>query len=106
MGLDEKIAVTGTSDPRQDASEPFSAAWWQNRTAEELRDIIKRGFAGGEAFKGAVAEAERRGREATKRLREAAAIEAVRHKQRMRLVGFGALAVLVLLVSVGWYFPV
>ena len=106
MALDEKVAVTGTSDAKQEAREPFSAAWWQNRTAEELRDIINRGFAGGEAFQGAVAEAERRGREATKRLREAAVIEAARRKKHMRLIGLGALAALVVLVSIGWYYPI
>ena len=105
MALDEQVAVTGISDVPNEPRETFSAAWWQNRTAEELSDIIKRGFAGGEAFQGAVAEAERRGREATQRLREAAAVEAERRKNRMRIVGLAALATLIVLVSIGWYYP-
>ena len=62
MAFDETLAVTITRGAN-DSHEPYSADWWEIRTAEELRDIIKRGFAGGEAFNGAVAETERaRGR--------------------------------------------
>jgi hypothetical protein len=75
-----------------DASEPFSAAWWERRTAEELRDIIKRGFSGGEAFQGAVTETERRARKETSRLRHIAAIEAEQRQKRKRVFIIGSIA--------------
>jgi hypothetical protein len=105
MALDEVIGGTGTADDLGDPRETFTVAWWQNRSAEELKDIIKRGFAGGDAFKGAVAEAERRGREATQRLRQAAAVEAERRQKRMRVIGLVAFAALLVLISAGWLFP-
>jgi len=90
MTLDSTLAAPSphTATP----NEQFSAAWWEMRTAEELRDIIKRGFAGGDAFQGAVAEAERRAREATTRLRQEAAIAAAARKRRWKLIAIGALA--------------
>ena len=105
MTLDEMQAGIAPTAANDGPREPFSAAWWQNRSAEELRDIIKRGFAGGEAFKGAVAEAERRGREATKRLRAEAAIEAEQRKKRMRIIAAAAVAALLVLIAIGWLFP-
>ena len=83
--------------------EPYSAEWWQGRTAAELRDIIKRGFGTGQAFDGAVLESERRAREATRRLRDQ--IEtADRRRGRMRLAGLGAiLAILVAILLYAWF---
>lgn len=85
MAIDDTVAVRA-SRIIDDANEPHSAAWWEQRTAEELRDIIKRGFAGGQAFRNAVAEAERRARIETKRLREVAAIESDRRNKRNRII--------------------
>jgi hypothetical protein len=42
----------------------YPPEWWRNRTSEELRDIINLGFAGGDLFSGAAAEAARRSDEA------------------------------------------
>ena len=74
--------------------EPYSVAWWESRTAEELRDIINRGFAGGEIFKAANAEIERR---------DLAAAEAVARRKRKELIwGVGA-SVLALAVLLGFW---
>ena len=73
-------------------SEIYSVEWWQSRSAEDLRDIIKRGFSGGAEFSGAVAESERRASEAMRRLRDAASVE---RRQRKRLTLYLALAVIV-----------
>ncbi len=40
--------------------------WLRSRTSDELRDLINRGFAGGDLFIAATAEAERRSGEARK----------------------------------------
>jgi hypothetical protein len=104
MTVDQAFAVTtvrGADAPH----EHLSAAWWEARSAEELRDIIKRGFAGGEAFQGAVAEAERRAREATRRLREEAAAAAIIRRKRLKMIAIGALgAVAVSGASAGIWF--
>ena len=102
MTMDTTLADSRTS--ANDAQETFSAAWWEARTAEELRDIINRGFAGGGTFHGAVAETERRAREATRRLRDAAVASASRRK-RMKVAAIGALAsVAVIAASAGVWF--
>lgn len=83
MTFNETLAATATNAPDQ-APEPYSAAWWDKRSAEELRDIIKRGFAGGQAFQGAVSETERRAREETRRLRDLAVVEAEHRRKRKK----------------------
>ena len=106
MTLDRTLAETGVSGTvNQESREQFSVAWWQNRTAEELRDIIKRGFAGGDAFQGAVVETERRARDETQRLRQLAAVEAAKRKKRIRMMAVGGVAALIALVFAGWWFP-
>lgn len=97
MTFNETIAVTGTSGS-DGAAEPYSAAWWELRSAEELRDIIKRGFAGGEAFQGAVSETERRARDETRRLRDAAALEAER-RRKLKRVALGTIAAAVAIAA-------
>jgi hypothetical protein len=55
--------IEASEPPRRGADksvEPFSSAWWRNRSAEELRAIMNRGLGVGAAFEGATAEAERR----------------------------------------------
>jgi ribosomal protein S19E (S16A) len=99
MTIEETIAVAGKTSTSE-SQEQFSADWWQRRTAEELRDIIKRGFAGGEAFQGAVAEAERRARDVTRKLREKAAIESEARRKR-RLVLLGSLAAVSVTIAAG-----
>lgn len=100
MTSDQMLAAPSTPVPDTSA-EPYSAEWWQQRTAEELRDIIKRGFAGGEAFQGAVSETERRAREETRRLRDLAAVAADRARTRKRLVQ-GSIALVVIAAFTGF----
>jgi hypothetical protein len=103
MSLDDllKSPESGSTDAEP---EIHSAAWWHARSAEELRDIINRGFRMGAAFEGASIEAERRAREAVRRTREQA--EAlVRREARKRLVTLGAiLAAMLALVPLLWLF--
>ncbi|HEX5238845.1 MAG TPA: hypothetical protein VFW39_10335 [Sphingomicrobium sp.] len=82
------------------APEPYSAEWWQERSATELRDIIKHGFRLGAAYDGAVAETERRAREATRRMRDQA-LDDRRRKARNRLITL-ALALVAFAVSGTW----
>lgn len=103
MPVDETLAVT-RSRAIDDANQPHSAAWWEQRTAEELRDIIKRGFAGGQAFRSAVAEAERRARIETKRLRELAAQESERRNRRNRIILGIAGGAAAIAVAAMWFF--
>ena len=51
----------------------YSDDWWRSRTSDELRDLINRGFAGGDLFTAATAEAKRRSGEARKLADEEAA---------------------------------
>ncbi len=98
MAVDNVSTFTITRS-RDGAAEQFSAEWWQRRTAEELRDIINRGFAGGQTFRAAVDEVERRSREETRRLRDVAArqAEAQRKRNRFILAVGGALAALAIM---------
>ena len=85
------------------APEPNTVEWWKNLTAEELRDIIKRGFSGGETFKAAVAETERRARKETNRLRELAAAEALARRKRREIIWGVAASVLALAGLLGFW---
>jgi hypothetical protein len=75
--------------------------WWRNRTSDELRDFISRGFAGGELFAGATAEAARRSDEAERAAEVEAAAESMLRRSKTRkllilriLVGLSLLATL------------
>lgn len=94
--------VKVTAEPREApiAPEPYSAEWWQQRSAQELRDIIKHGFRLGGAYDGAVAETERRAREATRRMRDQELTQR-RRKARNRLITL-AIALLAFAVSGTW----
>jgi hypothetical protein len=95
------VEETTSLSPLQEAApEPYSAEWWQARTPNELRDIIKRGFGLGQAYDGAVLETERRAREAMRRIRDQAD-EAERRQTKARYVFFGGvLALLIVLMIV------
>ena len=98
----EVTESTKTATERSTEPEPYSAAWWEQRTTVELREIIKRGFGVGQAFDGAVAETERRAREAMRRVRDQAGAE-VQQKEKSRLLVLGTiLAVLIALVLLVW----
>ena len=99
MTIDDALVLPATRTA-DEAIEPYSAAWWECRTAEELRDIIKRGFSGGFAFQAAVAETERRARMETRRLRELAAREAALRRKRI-MIGTAASAAAAIAAVVG-----
>lgn len=79
--------------------EPYSADWWQARTTAELRDIITHGFRHGPPYEMAVAETERRAREAVRRAREAQDA-AERKSGKVRLMVLAA--VLAAVVAIGF----
>ena len=99
MDVDE---ATFAHPPQDAAPEPYTAEWWQARTPNELRDIIKRGFGLGQAYDGAVLETERRAREAMRRIRDEAQ-QAQQRKTKAQLIFLGGtLALLIVLVIVVW----
>lgn len=102
MTLDETLAVVA-NDSAVESIEPYSVAWWESRTAEDLRDIINRGFAGGQVFKAANAEIERRAREETRRLREQATAAAVARRKRNEIIWGVAAAVLAIAALLGFW---
>lgn len=68
-------------------SAAFSEDWWKSRTADELRDMINRGFAGGDLFTGASAEAARRSGEARKLAdEEAAAVSRMERRAKRKML--------------------
>ena len=102
MTLDETLAVVA-NDSAVESIEPYSVAWWESRTAEDLRDIINRGFAGGQVFKAAYAEIERRAREETRRLREQATAAALARRKRNEIIWGVAAAVLAIAALLGFW---
>jgi hypothetical protein len=81
-----------------EASERYSADWWQMRSPQELREIIKRGFGLGTAYDGAIAETERRARDALKKIREGES----QSRRKMAVTRLYVLsAVLALVIGVG-----
>ena len=99
MDVDE---TTSASPPQIAAPEPYSAEWWQARTPNELRDIIKRGFGLGQAYDGAVLETERRAREAMRRIRDQAEQTEQRRTKAQLIMLVGILALLIVLTIVLW----
>jgi hypothetical protein len=96
MDVKETLEVRdGTAAP-----EPYSAEWWQERSATELREIIKHGFRLGSAYDGAIAETERRAREATRRMRDQALTES-RKSARLRAAVLAA-ALVIFATAVIW----
>ena len=97
MSIDQ-VDIAPSVSGAEAAADPYSAEWWQSRTAGELRDIIKQSFRLGQAYDCAVAETERRAREAVRRLREAESATE-RRNAKMRLLVLAA--VLVAVVAIG-----
>src|SRR5690348_12673996 len=96
MDVDE---ATFAHPPQDAAPEPYTAEWWQARTPNELRDIIKRGFGLGQAYDGAVLETERRAREAMRRVRDQAE-EAERRQTKVRYMVYGGILALLILLTI------
>jgi hypothetical protein len=98
MSTDQVELATGAISSAIAAADPYSAEWWESRTAAELRDIIKHGFRQGHVDDCAGAETERRAREAVRRLRQ----EESATKQRNAKARLAVLAaVLAIVVGVG-----
>ncbi len=102
MTLNETLAAAA-DDTAVESVELYSVAWWESRTAEDLRDIINRGFAGGQIFKAANAEIERRAREETRRLRDEAAAAAVAQRKRKEIIWGIAVSVLAIAALLGFW---
>ena len=106
MTLDEMQAGIAPTAANDGPREPFSAAWWQNRSAEELRDIIKRRSSPGAkrsrapSPKRSVADAKQPNACAQK-----LAHEAEQRKKRMRIIAAAAVAALLVLIVIGWLLP-
>jgi hypothetical protein len=98
MTIDETTMPALAEEPPAEPL-PLSAEWWELRSAEELRDIIKRGFGVGPAYDGAVAETERRARESVRHLREQKAT-VDRGNARMRLLALTGILAVVLAVGI------
>ncbi|HET7606894.1 MAG TPA: hypothetical protein VFK28_12610 [Sphingomicrobium sp.] len=82
MTADETLAYAD-ADRTEAAPECFSRAWWHDRSHEELREFLDRGF-GSAGFEGATAEAERRARE-QRRAEDEAARQMAARKKSLRL---------------------
>lgn len=102
MSMDEALAVVDEQTAAESV-EPYSVAWWESRSAEELRDIINRGFAGGQVFKAANAEIERRAREETRRLRDLATAAALARRKRKEIIWGVAVSALALAALLGFW---
>jgi hypothetical protein len=99
MDVDE-TALQPETGSRGFGSRLEPSAWWESRTPDELREIIKRGFGGGETYDRAVAETERRAREAMRRMR-AESDAVARREARKRMVTLAA-AIAIFLGSMAW----
>ena len=95
--VNETLIRTGIEEPEAEPP-PYSAAWWELRSAQELRDMIKRGFDVGTAYDGAVVETERRARQRTRELREQAAV-VERTQARTRLLALAGILAIVFAIG-------
>lgn len=68
------------------AAEPFSDAWWHERSTEELRAFMNRGIGAGGAFEGATAETERRARESSREVERSAEAGVTRNRRLRRVM--------------------
>lgn len=91
-------SVEPEAEAAQTVAEPFSEAWWSDRSSEELRETVARGHSAGPAFEGAVAEIERRARESLRGEEAAAVAEAARLKRLRRVILESVLLILLILI--------
>lgn len=68
-------------------------SFWESRTADQLREMLDRGLAGGDAFSGAAIEIERRAGETARRAREFSSGDYGRRDRRLQLAKLATLAV-------------
>lgn len=96
MSIEDAIACADVRTAECGA-EPYTQSWWHERSTDELRLIMSRGFELGPAFDGAMAEAERR---ACERLEaeERAALERKARITWIRRTIFGGLLLACVLV--------
>jgi hypothetical protein len=66
-------------------------SFWKDQTAEQLREILDRGLAAGDAFVAASAEIERRASETARRARQASGEQDGGRQRRVLLVKLAAL---------------
>lgn len=81
MSIDAQLHEAAGSEV---AGRAYPDDWWQSRSSDELREFINRGFAGGDLFAGATAEAARRSSEAQRAAQEDAAVASVRLRRKTR----------------------
>jgi hypothetical protein len=84
MALEDTLAYADHASPDA-AQAAYSGEWWETRSSEELRSIIRGGLEGGDMFDSAVREMERRSRDMSRRAHDAATAEA-QHKTRQATV--------------------
>ena len=91
MTMDERVKAGGDGDADLSAQPPAPSVW-ENCSAEQLREILGRGLAAGDAFTGAAAEIERRASEIARRARDTPPSRNERHARALRLARLGVLA--------------
>lgn len=57
---------------QNDAPVAYPESWWESRTGEQLQELLRAGFIGGELYDGAQRELERRARESSRVAEQAA----------------------------------
>ena len=63
-----------------EAEVAYPASWWENQTAEQLKELVRAGFVRGELFDGAQRELERRARESARQV-DAEVQEEIQHHE-------------------------
>jgi hypothetical protein len=90
MTMDETVKAGEDLDADLSA-QTRAPSFWESCTADQLREILGRGLAAGDAFAAAAAEIERRASETARRAREVPT-ENERHVRMLRLARLGVLA--------------
>jgi hypothetical protein len=89
MGIDtqlHQVAGGELAAGKSGLGAAYPEEWWRSRSSDELRELINRGFAGGDLFTGATAEAARRSSEAQLAADLEAAEAAMRRRSRVRKI--------------------
>ena len=89
---------------QNEAQAAYPASWWENRSSEQLQDLLRAGLIGGELYDGAQRELERRARESARLAEQAVADrrrERVDEGNRIALAA-SAVSVLTAIAAVLW----